>query len=124
MEDAVLSMHGKVSFYHAALIHSAVRHETVALLKERRLRQEDDSLSTVEKGTLEDQISKATDLRDKCLSKLGLDKQDEPAWIFPNESNPKAIETNRVDEETDEPNPFESSPEQESPPTSGEADPS
>lgn len=61
---------------HEALLQSAVRHETRALLAAKWLRDQDGELSLDQRLQLLTTISAATDSRDKCLFRLGLDKQD------------------------------------------------
>ncbi len=97
LEDAVTAQHGAISVYRAALIQSAVRHETRAMLLARRLRLSETSRAPGESvpssgsqsskpaqsGGLDVQdylailrdISSATDSRDRCLERLKLDQE-------------------------------------------------
>jgi len=61
---------------HEALLQSAVRHETRALLAAKWLRDQDGKLNLEQRLQLLATISAATDSRDKCLVRLGLDRRD------------------------------------------------
>lgn len=81
VEDAVYEQQGEVTLYHAAVIQSALRHERRARLLERWLKKESDGkgkgkkkLQLQDKMMILQQVSQATDARDKCLKALGLDK--------------------------------------------------
>lgn len=63
---------GATSIYQEALIQSAMRHEQRALLAQRWLRKEFDSIEMSEKVMLLREIGKATDARDKCFKQLGI----------------------------------------------------
>jgi hypothetical protein len=65
---------GSTTIYQEAVLQSAVRHETRALLAARWLRKEGEKLKLPDRIALLGTISSATDSRDKCLEKLGLDK--------------------------------------------------
>lgn len=65
-----------VRVYQEAIIQSAVRHETRALLAAKWLRDQDGDLKLEQRIQLLATISMATDARDKCLDRLGLDKAD------------------------------------------------
>jgi hypothetical protein len=58
------------------LAQSAARHEAVALLLQRWLREAPD-LPVTERAAVLKQFSAATDRRDACLEKLGLSKRPE-----------------------------------------------
>ena len=72
VEIATGRQHGEVSLFHAALIQSAIRHSGRAQLLERWLRVEE-GLSLNERLAVLKEIGAATDSRDKCLQRLGLD---------------------------------------------------
>lgn len=72
IEIATGRQHGEVSLFHAALIQSAIRHSGRAQLLERWLRVEPD-LTLNERLAVLKEIGAATDSRDKCLQRLGLD---------------------------------------------------
>lgn len=76
LETESLSVHGELSILHRALINSACRHEQRAQLLQRWLRKEAGTLKTMDKATLLAQQSAATDQRDKCLERLGLDRDE------------------------------------------------
>jgi len=66
--------HGELALYHEAVLQSAVRHEQRALLAARWLRNECESLDVDKRLSLLNTITNASDNRDKCLQRLGLDK--------------------------------------------------
>lgn len=73
IQEAVATQYGEISVMHAALIQSAVRHETRAILAARWLRRdENEKLPLNDRLQLLATISSATDARDKCLKALGL----------------------------------------------------
>lgn len=77
VRDELESRHGgQTSIYQEALLQSALRHEQRALLAARWLRKEGGDLKLEQRLQLLATISAATDSRDKCLDKLGLDKAD------------------------------------------------
>lgn len=87
---------GTTSILQAALIQSAMRHEKRALLCERWLRIHGDELPLAERLSLLSAASTATDSRDKCLDRLGLDRRELDPWAnlnaqnyFPVHENPK-----------------------------------
>jgi hypothetical protein len=71
LEKAVLAVHGELTPLASALIQSATRHEGRALLLGRYLRI-DGELKLAEKLAALKEIGAATDARDRCLEKLGL----------------------------------------------------
>jgi len=75
LESAVLAMHGEITPYHAALIQSATRHEARSMLAGRWLRLEGAKASLADRLSLLATVTNASDARDKCLEKLGLDKR-------------------------------------------------
>jgi hypothetical protein len=87
IERAVVSQHGEISLYHAALIQSALRHSGRAGLLERWLRLEE-GLSLTERLAVLKEIGSASDSRDRCLKLAGLDVKPsgglwdalEPGW--------------------------------------------
>jgi len=66
--------HGTTSMYEEAVLQSATRHETRALLASRWLRIEGEDLKIEHRITLTREIGNATDSRDRCLRLLGLDR--------------------------------------------------
>jgi hypothetical protein len=85
LEGIVCERHGEVSALHAALIQSACRHEGRALHLQRRLRVGigPGGLGLNDELAVLKEIGNATDSRDKCLSKLGLEKPADPAPAWP-----------------------------------------
>lgn len=83
-EAAILDQHGEISLYHASLVNSAYRHERTAALCERWVRVEQENLDPSQRLAYLKLISDATDRRDKCLERLGLDKPDDDPWSLPN----------------------------------------
>lgn len=73
IENAILDTHGEITPFAAALIQSACRHEGKALLVQRYMRQCPDA-TIAEKLSMLAAIGNATDARDKCLEKMGLDR--------------------------------------------------
>jgi hypothetical protein len=82
LEAAVVAAHGQVSILHAASINSAVRHEGRAILAGRWLRLHAESMSHTERLHYLREVSNASDSRDRCLARLGLDKDDLLSRIF------------------------------------------
>lgn len=79
LESEVCGRHGSIGTYRAALIQSACRHEKRASLCERWLRLADgngEKLSTLDRASLLREVSNATDSRDKCIERLGLDRPE------------------------------------------------
>jgi len=70
------------TLYEEALVLSVARHEQRAQLAGRWLRLEGDSLSIEQRLALLKTISDASDQRDKCLQKLGLDRKPGDADIW------------------------------------------
>lgn len=80
IEAAVCRQHGEISLFHAALVQSALRHSGRAQLLERWLRIEAD-LPLNERLAVLREIGSASDSRDKCLQRLGLDQtQHSDPW--------------------------------------------
>lgn len=73
VRELLVETSGEVTTYAEAVLQSAIRHETRAMLAARYLRVQDD-LKLEQKLTLLDAICKATDARDKCLERLGLNR--------------------------------------------------
>ena len=76
LESAVCLRHGEITLYHAAILQSAIRHSGRAQLLERWLRTEPD-LGLQDRLAVLREIGNASDSRDKCVRKLGLDKVPE-----------------------------------------------
>ncbi|MEQ8790248.1 MAG: hypothetical protein RIC55_28390 [Pirellulaceae bacterium] len=74
IEAAVVERHGEIALYHAACIQSAIRWERHAMLAQRWLRLEIDQMDPATKLSYSREIARASAERDKCLEKLGLDK--------------------------------------------------
>jgi hypothetical protein len=101
IESAVLALHGEVTPYASAVAQSATRHEARALLAGRWLKQQGESLSLSERLQLLATIGTATDSRDKCLERLGLNRS--PATKSPWE---EAMRMQRIEhDQTDVPGP-------------------
>jgi hypothetical protein len=77
IEAALLDQYGEIDLYRASLVNSAYRHERTAALCERWIRTEQDALDPSQRLAYLKQINDATDRRDKCLERLGLDKSTE-----------------------------------------------
>lgn len=65
---------GELTLYREALIQSCLRHEVRAQLAGRWLRVAYDTLDAEKRLALLAAISKATDDRDRCLARMGLDR--------------------------------------------------
>lgn len=91
IEQAVVKQKGEVSILDAALIQSLCRHEMRAMLLGRWLRElmENETPANLadRKSTLAS-LSRATDDRDRCLTRLDLGKDEASVWIFPEEPTP------------------------------------
>lgn len=72
VRDLLEQQHGNVTVYQEAVLQSAIRHEQRALLASRWLRIEKE-LDLNQKLALTAAVANASDARDKCLQKLGLD---------------------------------------------------
>jgi len=92
-EAAVIASHGEVNIYHAALVQSAVRHETRAQLIGRWLRiaeEKGETLTLLDRANLLKQLSDASDARDRCLEKMDISKPSpRPPWEA--NSGPQAV---------------------------------
>ncbi len=73
-----LAERGDLSLYREALAQSCLRHETRALLAARWLREKKD-LDLEKRLALVATISRATDDRDRCLARMGLDQTRDQA---------------------------------------------
>jgi hypothetical protein len=72
---------GPLTIYDEALANTAARHELRASLAARWLRLAGD-LTIEQKLTLMKTVSDASDARDRCLQRLGLDRRDQTErWI-------------------------------------------
>ena len=80
VRDELESQHGPVELYAEAVLQSAVRHETRALLCARWLRLSGEELDIDKRASLLRDMSSATDARDKCLKILGLDRSQNGEW--------------------------------------------
>lgn len=76
----VREKYGAVSSLHAALIQSALRHEARAMLLQRWLRLEGNGLPLLERMALVKGICDASDSRDKCIGRLGIDTPADDPW--------------------------------------------
>ncbi|MDX1968992.1 MAG: hypothetical protein SFV23_17585 [Planctomycetaceae bacterium] len=93
-ESAVIERFGEVDLYRAAVIQSAVRHETRAQLIGRWLRvaeEQGEKLTLIDRANLLKQLSDASDARDKCLERIGLDKPVSAHGPAPWEHNALAV---------------------------------
>jgi len=74
LEEAVIQRYGACTTYEHALIQSAGRHEVRAQLCQRKLRQLGDSLESFDRWmSLTKEIGHATDARDRCIMRLGIE---------------------------------------------------
>lgn len=73
IRNDLVTKYGRTSNYQEAVLQSAVRHETRAVLAARWLRKEAHNLEVDKRLALLREVGNATDSRDKCLRELGLD---------------------------------------------------
>ena len=94
IENAVADEHdGDVSLYHAALIQSTIRWERHAMLAQRWLRREAESLTLDQRLAFSRDIARASTERDKCLRELGLNtKPNGDPWAILDAGTPAALE--------------------------------
>ena len=84
--------------YQEAILQSAVRHETRAVLAGRWLRKEAAKLTIEQRISLTREIGNATDARDRCLKMLGLDQDARQGAIdalYTTEPTPDNTDDNR-----------------------------
>ena len=105
LESEIIECHGEITILSAALVQSAVRHETRAKLLQRWLREGEDevrtnvskggtngssttqttevkrtTLSITERSGLLRDISSASDSRDRCIERLDLKQSNNAPW--------------------------------------------
>ncbi|MDA1054229.1 MAG: hypothetical protein O3C40_27600 [Planctomycetota bacterium] len=74
LEDAVVNRTGgEISLHDAAVIQTAIRWERHALLAQRWLRNEAETLTPDQRLAFSRDVARASAERDKCLKALGLD---------------------------------------------------
>ena len=102
MRDAVQERTGApATLFEEALLLSAVRHETRAQLAGRWLRIEGEKLDVEKRLALLKTISDASDQRDRCLQRLGLDrKAGSDPWASINAYTPQDTPERAPDPET------------------------
>ena len=72
LERCVCEQYGEVSVIHAMLCQSAARHEGIAQLSQRWLRDRVEAMSDADRLAYLRQIGTASDARDRCVKSLGL----------------------------------------------------
>lgn len=82
LEATIIDQHGEINVYRAALVQSSCRHEARAQLLTRWLRT-DEGLKLPERLAVLKEIGAASDSRDRCLERLGLnvDAKSDP-WAM------------------------------------------
>ena len=75
LEQTVLNLRGEISLFDAATIQTTLRWERHAILAQRWLRKEKETLSADRKVFFSREIARASAERDKCLKDLGLDRR-------------------------------------------------
>lgn len=80
LEAAVDDVYGTVDLTRASLINSCLRHEMVASLSARWLREEGDRLPVSDRLALVRGIASASDSRDKAIRQLGLERTASDIW--------------------------------------------
>jgi len=82
LESEIVKRDGATTCYTSALIQSACRHETRALLLQRWLRVGGE-IPLMQRLSILEAIGRASTARDTCLQKLGLDrKADDPLNVL------------------------------------------
>jgi hypothetical protein len=108
IEQAVADVHGgSVSLYHAALIQTCIRWERHAMLIQRWLRLESDTMDAATRLAYSRDIARASAERDKALLTLGLNASDSRSIIdalysTPHEPDPSGIEAQASDAQSTE----------------------
>lgn len=77
LESAVVAAKGEITLIDAASIQSAVRWERHALLCQRWLVKEAAELSAGDRLAFSREIARASSERDKCLDRLGIDRNEQ-----------------------------------------------
>jgi hypothetical protein len=75
-EAETLSIRGKIGVWEQSLLSTATQWLITALKIERVLREFGDELTHQDYANLCERVARACSERDKCLTKLGLDKGD------------------------------------------------
>lgn len=109
LEDAVVYERGEVSLADAATIQTALRWERHAMLSQRWLRLEGDSLTPGDRLAFSREIARASAERDKCLRSLNLEPAAEPNPWAKLSLNASQAPRGTVDHE-DEQDPADASP--------------
>jgi hypothetical protein len=73
-EQALVDAHDQIGPTMAARLHSAMVHEQLAQIWEKRLRDEYASMTVEQLAVATDRISRERDRRDAALEKLGLEQ--------------------------------------------------
>jgi hypothetical protein len=73
-EAALVDNHDEISPLQAAHLHTAMVHETLAQVWERRVRDEYAAMTVEQLAVATDRISRERDRRDAALDKLGLEQ--------------------------------------------------
>jgi len=106
LEQSVLELHGQITPYHAAVIQTACRWATHAALAARWLRLELDELSAAERLSYSREVARASSERDRCLERLGLDKDQRETILdvlFTRQRPQDAVSRDPGDEGSDTP---------------------
>lgn len=74
VERAVVDAKGEIGLVDAAVVQTLIRWERHALLAQKWLRNEIESLSPSDKIRFSAEIARASAERDKCFARLGIDK--------------------------------------------------
>jgi len=86
-EQALVVKHGSIEPLHAVHLHSAMCHETLAQIWERRVKAGYEDMTTEQLAIATDRISRERDRRDASLDKLGLKMaQAGSVWDLPPDS--------------------------------------
>lgn len=82
VERAVIDAKGEVGLSDAATVQTLIRWERHALLAQRWLRNEADKLTPADKLRFSEAVAKASAERDKCFTRLGIDRRADASDIW------------------------------------------
>ena len=80
LEKAVLDKHGEIDVMRSATIQTACRHEQVALLAGRWLRNHIGEMTHAERLTYLKTVADASERRDKAIKSLEIEKSTHDPW--------------------------------------------
>jgi hypothetical protein len=78
LESAVMDIHGEISVSRQGLIQAVCRHDAIATMLQRWLREAESPTLSDRRAILHD-IGAATEARTKAIKGLGIDKTADPS---------------------------------------------